>query len=1335
MAPKRKVWGLVCLLAATPLKRQLLCAGFLVFVFAVNPASLYSQSATSGLITGVVTDPSNAVVQGATVALQQRGTDLGQTTVTDTAGRYSFPAVDPGDYTLKVAAAGFSTTSTVLHVEVGKSLTVNVGLKMGQATQTVEVTASQTTELQTTDSSIGNVLSGEGVGRLPAYTRSATSLMFLQPGVTPAPIMAAGMSQNDNTSGQVTGSRSEQITFSLDGGDATSDLEGSDNYASPPGEPQPAPVIPTPMESTEEFRVATSNPNSTVGGHSSGGQVALLTKHGTNSFHGSAYEYHFDDGLGANTWQNNFADVAKAHQVDNRFGFTVGGPVWKNRVFFFGNYEGRRLYDSSQFTAIVPTPTLQQGILQFKDAAGNIVQYNFNPANPLSSQCGASGTGACDPRGKGFSPAIQAQLALYKPGNFAGLGDGLNTTGYAFNLATPTLEDLGVARLDYRIDNKWSLFGTYHLSNVTRVGTEQIDILTPQSVSGDPINASFYTFELTGQLSPQLTMVTHGSYLKNWWGWSRATPTPLVTGANATVETLELAGEGVGNTPSTAKLIEDPINVNTQQARGRTWDGHDWYIAQDYSWQHGRHLFQFGAAGYIWNDYHVRTDDVLGGLTNAPIDYVEASGNGSGQWVGINGTYEPQPCTATVTSNCLPGNNALRWNELYAAVLGLVDRSAQIETRNGQFQPNSLGTPLFDKVHIPAFTTYVQDVWQVRPSLTATLGLDWGVQLTPSEAQGKEVAWTYADTNTPINYKEYIDSRKTQLEQGNSFNPTFGLAPVDSLPSPYTGKIRQTTWHDVGPRVSMAWQVPFHNWLFGNNETVIRGGYALLWDRSSAVGEVLNPLLTGGLADVDQCGGPVFSGSGAVCTNAPTTPANAFRIGVDGNTVPVPAPQAQSIPFVPASFLGLTISSALDPFTTPAHSHSIDFTIQRALPGKMFLEIGYIGRFSRNLPEGLALGAPDYMMKDKASNQTLAQAFDGVAQQVRAGADPTTITEQPFFKNQFGGTANCQAQSAALVGTPNLNCSGLLAAADPTDLFNGALSFTMLTFDQLAPSLGQRPIDNDQVFEFSATTSGGFSNYNAGFLALNKSFANGLQFQFNWTWSHAIGIQGINQQYIISVNSPFNPALDKSSESFDRKHTVNTWWYYKLPFGQSARYRTGSNVIDRAIGGWYTSGIFTFATGQPVCILGDGDYGSFLNTVGTCAIPSSTLPKPGLYGLGTVTNGQPNLPNVFADPTAVQATLSHALLSVNNSIPFDQMRFLNLWNFDLSLGKNIVATERFKMVFSADFLNAFNHPALFTGYLENGNYSLDIGSPSTFGQISSQDNQPRRILLGMRFDF
>jgi len=285
--------------------------------------------------------------------------------------------------------------------------------------------------------------------------------------------------------------------------------------------------------------------------------------------------------------------------------------------------------------------------------------------------------------------------------------------------------------------------------------------------------------------------------------------------------------------------------------------------------------------------------------------------------------------------------------------------------------------------------------------------------------------------------------------------------------------------------------------------------------------------------------------------------------------------------------------------------------------------------------------------------------------------------------------------------------------------------FMMNEVDPMLVNAGKPQLDNRQVYISTNTTDHGWSDYNAMFTSLRKSFSKGLIFQFDWTWSHAIGIQGINQQYIYSSNSPYNYNLDKASEPFDHKHVLHWMGYYDLPFGRGRTYMSNSNrVLDALIGGWSTSAIFTFYTGSPVCITAEGNYGSEWVNLGTCAIMSGPLG----FGQHEV-NGKPN---AFADPSAALSSLSFPLLSVNGRIPYDELRAWPYWNMDFTLAKTFHITEKVRMSLTADAFNVFNTNIL---GLPTAFGTLDMFAGSTFGSISTQGNAPRTMQLGLRVDF
>src|SRR5262249_51290451 len=400
----------------------------------------FGQTATTARITGQVTDAQGAVVVGATVRLVDKATNQERTTGTNEEGRYSFPSLTPGTYDISVTKQGFRRESVAnVLAQVTKSVIVDVSVQPGGTAEQVTITAAGEVQLQKDDSAVGNVIDSEKISYLPSADRQIASLLTLQPGVP--------------TSGEVTGSRADQNTFNLDGVDV------SDNIIGQPFRT----IIPTPSESIQEFRVTVSNPTASFG-RSAGSQVELVTKRGTNQFHGSLYEYHQDASLNSNTWTNNSLGLPRPGGVDNRFGGSIGGPIpiMKEKLFFFFNYEGRRQAAAQQFTRPVPTDSLKSGILKFQDATGAAVAYNPKTFDAL---------------GIGSNPAVLAVLRrMPAPNNFSA-GDGLNTAGFTANVPVSLNDDFGVLRLDYQINSKWSVLATGRANRDVQTQAFQADLV------------------------------------------------------------------------------------------------------------------------------------------------------------------------------------------------------------------------------------------------------------------------------------------------------------------------------------------------------------------------------------------------------------------------------------------------------------------------------------------------------------------------------------------------------------------------------------------------------------------------------------------------------------------------------------------------------------------------------------------------------------------------------------------------------------------------------------------------------------------------------------------
>src|SRR5499427_6254778 len=460
---------------ALPLLLGGLC---LVVVLSLVTPAVRAQSTSTGTVTGVVTDQQGAVVPGADVTLTDTATNASRKTTSNDAGRYTFVNVAPGIYDIAGSRTGFQRAVVAgQKVTVGLELAADVALQAGSISETVLVTATTGAQLQTTSAAVGTVITGKQLDVLTNLGRDANALFVLQPAVAPT--------------GEVAGAVRDQNTYQLDGGNNSDDMAGTNNtYTQAAGfigsaatGGTPSGVMPTPAESIEEFKVATNNQSADFNG-SAGGQISLVTKRGSNQFHGAAYEHYFGSNFGANTWQNNhtpvkdtsgkivspFTKLPASHQ--NRFGFSAGGPISPEflggKWYMFANYEARRFPQSAPFERLVPSDLMRAGVIQVPDSSGVFQAYNLNPhpvtVNGITYQpatCGSANV-ACDPRHLGLNPLVSQLWSKFMPlPNDPSAGDQRNTQGYLASVLLPQKTDELTARIDHDFSEKWHLMGSY----------------------------------------------------------------------------------------------------------------------------------------------------------------------------------------------------------------------------------------------------------------------------------------------------------------------------------------------------------------------------------------------------------------------------------------------------------------------------------------------------------------------------------------------------------------------------------------------------------------------------------------------------------------------------------------------------------------------------------------------------------------------------------------------------------------------------------------------------------------------------------------------------------
>jgi len=1314
-----------------------------VSMLTLNSGYVFAQTGGTGIVVGTVTDPSGAAVPGATVTLTDAATNSERTATTNDAGRYDFPSVPPGKYDLTISKAGFRVGKFVNQtVAVGESRTLDARLEMGAATQTVEVTAANT-DLQTLNSTIGNTVNSSTLESLPSLGRDVSSFVTMQPGVSP--------------DGSVGGTVVDQASFMLDGGNNSNDMDGSGGVYNPSfgDDPsgglfsnvnnpisganagiagnQPSGVMPMPIDSVEEFKVATSNQTADFNA-SSGMQVSIVTKRGNNAWHGTAYEYYLDNTMSGNTWQNNQSNTPVPDWHRSWFGVAGGGPlipkdILGGKTYIFANYQGTRFPLSESFDRLVPSANMRNGILQ--DPSNPAITYNLN---------------TLDPRGIGINSFVQQMWSQHMPlptpgagcGPFTGDGkcDGVNTLDFRGQLGIPQDDNFGVVRIDHDFGPKWHFMSSYRYYHLKRATDDQVDIGgfftgdtlgTPTALTNRPQVPWYLVVGMTTNISTSVTNDFRYSYLRNAWEWGSF-------GDPVQFSTLGAALEPFGESHTEALT---PYNVNTQQTRTRFWDGKDHFFRDDVSWLKGTHFFQFGGQyQHNWN-YHTRTDNG-GGINYYPVYLLGNNGTNGG------GTVDFSLLGPAFAAGAPNGGTLSREA---AAVLGVVTQTQQAYTRTGNnLQLNAPLVPAFDKVTIPYYNLYFGDSWRIKPTLTVSYGLGWTLEMPPVEDNGKQIVLVDAN-GKPIGTENYLDARKAAALAGQVYNPEIGFALINNVAghpkypfNPFYG--------GFSPRVAVAWN-PDLGPGFGGKNTVIRGGYGRIYGRVNGVNLVLTPLLSPGLIQPVICPNVLnyttTPGDNTPSCNPAVTPNvnTAFRIGTDGTTAPLPAATATLpqpyYPGIGGNTEGST-ASPLDPNFKPNSVDSFDISVQHQFTSKVSVEVGAISRWIHNELQNININSVPYMMtmggqQFQAAYAAVEKAM-GCTTSVAACSSATKATTlaalapQPFFEAALAGTGYCTAG----------NCTATVVAKE----FSNFQSQSVWSLWSDLDAGGSAPGFN---FPFSMmntagqmssnvtmSTSIGHGNYNAGFITFKMNDWHGVTVQNNFTYSKALGtgavIQATSQETAVD---PYNLDTQYGPQAFDRKFVDALFLVYQPPV-----YRNQQGLLGHILGGWTFSPIFTAGSGAPdFCNTNTGaasegysgsqDWGSgdgnnvFTNA--NCVLTSR-------LGTSASTHNVNGVANMFANPLAVFSNVRPLILGFDgNSGGFGQFRGLPYWNMNLGVKKNIRVMERLSLEASINFINVLNHNQLLDP-------NLSIASPAAqFGQLSTEGTFPRTMEFGIRVNF
>lgn len=1277
-----------------------------VLFLLVGAFPLHAQQFSA--VSGVVSDNSGGVISGVTVELENSQLGLHLATTTNDLGFFQFLKQTPADgYELTFTKDGFR--KVVFHnitLQISSVETRNATLEVGSVTQMVEVREVGESALDTTDATIGNVISSREVTDLPIQARlNPASLMQLQPGV--------------NDAGSITGARSDQGNIMLDGIDVN-DQETGQAFSS---------TTPISVDSVQEIRTITAGETADYG-RSSGGMINLETKGGTNTFHGNLREYNRNTLLEANDWFNNRDGIARPPLIRNQFGGSIGGPIRKDKVFFFFDYEGLRQAQSVGYTRAVPTTQFQNGQLAFINSTTNPATgqpcdgtARLNTAPTCITFLNASQIKAIDPQGTGPDQALLAYIqGRYPKPNDPSGGDGINTEGLRFVAPAHNSENLYTTRIDYNLSDKQKIF---FRANVARQGEDDFFNAAIEQFPGDPVvpvqKDKFNSY--TGVLG---------------WTWT-ISPTKLNDLTLGFIRPLLEFNNGYQPTfPVEVFFSPDISNPYVgYSSQSRTVPVPE--IRESFTLTKSKHTIDVGG------DFKLTR--VISGLTNS-YDFVSYGLGGAIQ--GLDPTLRPSSTTDPTMQISADPSAQTNWDNWFPTVLG---RYASIFSnfnydKNQNVLPN--GSDKARYYNYNESELYAQDSWKLRSDLTLTYGLRWDYHFVPYEINGFQSV-------PSINENAYLGARVQAGLAGQS-----GLSAVPlvsySLGGPANhGKGFYSPDHkDFGPRLALAYNPSFRDGLFhslfGDRLTTLRLGGSILYDRiagGASFGLDQNTFLFDSNSN-SNCG--ITGDARASLTNDPRFTAIGALPPSSASCVAPSAPAITS-PNTPNTVNGVPVGTfnggfpsffQFDANTKTPYSILMNLGVQRELPGGLTLEVNYVGRLGRRL---LAVGDAAQIVdfKDTTSGQFLKAAFGQLQKeeptlisQVTGGQAPN-IAPVAWFENQINNTlasklgpgANCATVSAAFFPVPVPNCATLVGfylgvlvnRGDLSDTVQGLASFAGLGFIDNNVGLPAQTGANGYIGNYANST------YNAMLLNLRKRFSNGLQFKFNYTYSHSIdNVSAITNVYVTYTGSGTGLVCDltdlrtcRASSDFDARHIISGDYIYDLPVGRGKRVLSDApRWLDAFVGGWSWSGIVTYRTGYPF-------------SINTLSFPTDfTLDAPaavsGPLKTGIHTDSSGNL-QYFANPSQALANISYPFGGEpgNRNVA----RGPGFFDMDMGVSKSFQMpwSERQRLKFRWDSFNTFNHPSF------NGPASATLNNLSAFGIINSTASSPRVSQLALRYEF
>lgn len=1253
----------------------------LLLVLLTLIVSSLAQVTVTGEIAGTVTDPSSAVVPGTELVLQDLASGSAMTTTAGKEGGFVFTHLRPGAYRLTATSKGFQKiVYDKIMVDAGRTTNITVVMRVGEVSEMVEVSAAPPV-LETTSTTISTTVRVEPLNALPLAGRDLLAFSLLTPGAQ-----------------QPAGSERFSTFNGLPGGAINITLDGINNNSQRfhSGDTSMFTFAPLRLGAMEQVTVSTSGLSADAAGEGAA-QVRFVTKRGTNSFHGNVFEQLRNDVLNANDWFSNAVGARRQRLRRNEYGGSLGGPLWKNKLFFFVNYEESRQPSTGLRSTAVLTPEAQSGVFRYRGTDGTVRTGN------LLAIAGARGfPSSIDPM---IASQLQAINGLTSNGNIVGLD--LIRNSLTWSQPGNTVQKYPTARVDYQITPKLLWYGTWNLW--------WRKILGAPNYPGAPVASG--SFKSTYYIASSALDWTISPHLLNQFNFGVQSNLELFNGENK-LDAYSSQSNRILTLPlSIATVI--PGFVFPQPRNNPVYNYYD-----NLTWSRGNHTFTFGAAVLRTTSYQFTFGTV--GLPQYSFGVVSSDPAAS----AFNSTTLP-----AISSSDLA--NALSLYALLTGRASSVTGSRAVSEVNKQY---SNGNPLVLRDANSQAGIYGEDSWRVAPRLTLNYGLRWELSGAAHNTNGVYTSPDYANLLGPS-------------------SGVFQPGSLNGVANPQIA-LRSDVYHrdfiNPAPNFGFAWNPALQKgWLAkltGGDGTVIRGSFAM-----SYFHEGLNTFESvasnnpGATQSLFANAGTDFA-PGTVTLSGPVPSLNTFPTSFSfpvaeslftfNNSFSSANPNIRT-PYVESWNFGLQrrlgSNSAIE--ARYVGNHSVHLWRIFNLNEVNIFENGFLREFQNaqnNLAINLANGRTGFAnngLPGQVPSPILQAAFGALGSQPAVSAS-AGFNNQTFITQLQTGQAGGMA--TALAGNSTYLCrlvgSGLPACASRGFDVTGAFPINFFQANPFAAGNLARLL--------SDPSSG---NYNGLQLQFRHSNFHGLWLTANYTWSHSITDRyGDLNSDAFDFFTLRNTRLNRGPAQFDVRHTFQTYFTYELPFGRGRHFALENPIANGFLGGWSFSSIIRANSGR-VFQLNSGrttvnqrDSGVVLVGITPGQLQSLVSTRPG-----------PNGTILFLDPKIIgsDGRSNPALLTVP-TIPgqFGQIIYLygpSFWNVDADLQKEFPVTEHVHVTFQSLFLNLLNHPNFLVGTngFIAGNSGTSTGGvvqniqATTFGQTTSLANSPRNIQLRLQVSF